>query len=274
MSDMMNGLQNLHTHTCYCDGKDTPEEMVLAAIEKGFFSIGFSGHAYMGYSKFFQKHGDHTVAYKEDVRRLQEKYRDHLKIYCGLEIDIFSDTDQSGYDYLIGAVHYLECEDGYVTFDNSAEELKAFVNRYFVSGMEFAKTYYRTLAELPQHGKFDILAHFDLITKHEGTLQLFDTSSKEYRYAAVEAAEALAGQIPLFEVNTGAISRGYRIKPYPSAEIIKELKRLGFGAVITSDCHDRRYLDCGFNEAAELLKQCGYKEKYILTEQGFVAVPL
>ena len=271
---MIKHLQNLHIHTCYCDGKDTPEEIVLAAIEKGFSSIGFSGHAYMSYSKFFQKNGDHTEQYKKEIRRLKEKYKDRLKIYCGLEIDMYSDTDQSGYDYLIGAVHYLECEDGYVTFDNSAEELKMFVNRYFGSGMEFAKAYYRTLAELPQHGKFDILAHFDLITKHGDNLQLFDTSAKEYRNAAIEAAEVLAGKIPLFEVNTGAIPRGYRRTPYPSVEIIKEFKRLGFGAVITSDCHDRKYLDCGFREAAELLKECGYKEKYIFTEQGFVAVPL
>ena len=56
--------------------------------------------------------------------------------------------------------------------------------------------------------------------------------------------------------------------------IIKELKRLGFGAVITSDCHDKTKLDYKFNEAAELLKSCGFKEKYILTDQGFAAVSL
>ena len=26
---------DLHTHTVFCDGKNTPEEMVLSAIEKG-----------------------------------------------------------------------------------------------------------------------------------------------------------------------------------------------------------------------------------------------
>ena len=62
------------------------------------------------------------------------------------------------------------------------------------------------------------------------------------------------GKIPFFEVNTGAISRGYRSAPYPTVPIIKELKRLGFGVVITSDCHDRNYVDCHFNETAELLK--------------------
>ena len=46
----MNTLQNLHTHTNYCDGIDTPTEMIEAAIAKGFGGIGFSGHSYMFYS--------------------------------------------------------------------------------------------------------------------------------------------------------------------------------------------------------------------------------
>ena len=47
----MNSLQNLHTHTTYCDGKDTPEEMVLEGLERGFHSIGFSIHSYVPHSK-------------------------------------------------------------------------------------------------------------------------------------------------------------------------------------------------------------------------------
>ena len=39
----MKNLQNLHTHTTFGDGKDTPEEMVVEAINKGFtyFEIGY-----------------------------------------------------------------------------------------------------------------------------------------------------------------------------------------------------------------------------------------
>jgi len=33
-------------------------------------------------------------------------------------------------------------------------------------------------------------------------------------------------------------------------------------------------LDCKFDEAAELLKGCGYKEKYVLTDYGFTVVSL
>ena len=82
------------------------------------------------------------------------------------------------------------------------------------------------------------------------------------------------GKIPFFEINTGAMARGLRKNPYPSMELVKELKRLGFGAVISSDCHKKEFLDYKFDEATELLKMCGFKEKYILTDNGFTAVSL
>ena len=31
--------QNLHTHTTFCDGKNTPEEMITWAIDKNFTHI-------------------------------------------------------------------------------------------------------------------------------------------------------------------------------------------------------------------------------------------
>ena len=50
--------------------------------------------------------------------------------------------------------------------------------------------------------------------------------------------------------------------------LLKEMKRLGYGAVITSDCHDARALSCHYEESAELLRVCGFRELYILDEPG------
>jgi len=248
---------------------------VRAAIEKGHSAIGFSGHAYMTYSPYYARRPDLTEDYKAEIRRLEEVYRDQIEIYLGLEVDMFSAPDLTGYDYLIGAVHYLELDGAYVGFDRSAQEVAAVIDRYFGGdGMAYAQEYYRTLAKLPEYGKFNILAHFDIITKHSENRCFFDTESKEYLHAAFEAVEALAGKIPLFEVNTGAIARGYRTTPYPSVPIIRELGRRGFGAVITSDCHAKAQLDRGFGEAAALLRACGFRETFVLTETGFVPVPL
>ena len=68
--------------------------------------------------------------------------------------------------------------------------------------------------------------------------------------------------------------RGYKDIPYPLPFIIKEMKRCGFGAVITSDCHNAEYLDYGFAEARQLLSDCGYNETFILTDSGFKPIEI
>ena len=267
--------QNLHTHTTYCDGADTPEEMISEALKKNFTSIGFSGHSYMHYAPEHSMSKDGTEQYKNEIRFLRKKYQNELDIFCGLEMDMYSQIDQTGYDYLIGSVHYLIQNGQYIGFDRSKEVVEDVIKNHFGgSGIKFATAYYKALETLPKYGKFDIIGHFDLITKHCENVEFFDQNSDEYKTAAHKAAKALAGKIPFFEVNTGAIARGYRTTPYPSEFLLKELKSFGFGAVVTSDCHNKHMLDCEFEAADKLLKKCGFKEKYILTKQGFKSVLL
>ena len=270
---MIKYLQNLHTHCTYCDGKDTVEEMILAACDKGFQSIGFSSHSYRyGHSMARQV----LEEYKQEIAVLRKKYADKIEVFCGLECEMRGETDLSGFDYLIGAVHYLPFGDELVAFDRPfINDVGQVIEKYFGGdGMAYAKAYYQELAKLPQYGNFDIIAHFDLITKFSEKERLFDETSKEYRWAAIEAAEQLAGKIPYFEVNTGAVARGYRTSPYPDVFLLKELKRLGFGAIISTDCHDSRFLDYGYQDAIEVLEQCGFKEQFILTKDGFIPTEL
>lgn len=265
-------LQNLHTHTTYCDGKDTPEQMIMAAIEKGFLSIGFSGHSYVDFDEIASMSMEETEQYKKEVRALAQKYKDKIKVYCGIEYDFYSNFDISDFDYTIGSVHALKIGDRYFGIDHSMNKTIELVKNHFGgNGYAFAKAYYETLAELPSRGKFDIIGHFDLVTKYRDKVAFFNGESKQYRDLALGAVSALKGKIPLFEVNSGAIGRGYRTTPYPDEFLVKELKKQGFGAVITSDCHNSSWLDIGYKNALELLEECGYKEIYYLTDEGFKA---
>ncbi|MBQ8868165.1 MAG: histidinol-phosphatase [Oscillospiraceae bacterium] len=262
--------QNLHQHSSFDDGKDTPEEVVLAAIEKGFDSIGFSGHSYMHWVDGISMTLEGTEQYKKEIARLKEKYSDKIKVFCGLEVEMLSEVELSGYDYLIGSVHYLKMDDEIVGIDRSKEVVQGVIDSYFGGdGLKCAGKYYEQMAELYKYGDFDIIGHFDLIAKHNETANFFDEQSKEYQSLALGAIEALRGKIPFFEVNTGGISRGYRKNPYPNEFIVKVFRDMGFGAVISSDCHDKNYLDIAFKESEELLKSCGYNEIYVLTENGF-----
>ncbi len=271
----MKYLQNLHTHTTWCDGKNAPRELLEIAIAKGFDSIGFSGHSYMSYSSLLPVTLASTRAYKEEIRQIKREYEGRIKVFLGLEADMFSEDDFSGLDYVIGSVHYLRTPKGIAAFDRGIPEIRAVIDEHYGGdGLAFAKDYYRHMAMLPDYGRFDIIGHFDLCDKHGTRADFFDTESRAYREAAIGAAEALAGKIPYFEVNTGCIPRGYRQFPYPAPFLLSELKRLGFGAVITSDCHNAAYLDAAFDRAADALRAAGFREYYILTDDGFHPVAL
>ena len=269
----MKYLQNLHQHCTFCDGKDTPEEVVLGAIAQGFDSIGFSGHSFMPWSSGYSTRMQDLQAYRAEIAALKETYKGKLDIYCGIEVEFYSPGDFSGFDYLIGSVHYLHRNGQILGFDRDADTVWSIINDHFGGdGMAFAKAYYRTLQKLPEKADFDILGHFDLITKHIEKHSFFDVNRKEYRNAAMEALEALAGKIPYFEMNTGAIGRGYRTAPYPMDFFLPELRRLGFGAIVTSDCHDIRKLAVGYDLAEAMLKEAGFTEYYILKDGQFVPI--
>lgn len=267
--------QNLHTHTRYCDGSNTPEEMIEAAIAQGFDSLGFSGHGYTPFSSVWCMSQDTTRKYREHITRLKKEYEGRIKIYLGLECDIYTSMDPAQYDYLIGSVHYLPINDNCVSFDSNAETVRKVIDQWFDGdGLAYAMHYYKTLATMPQFGPYDIIGHADIITKHCEKENFFDPNCPEYRRSAIEALDALEGKIPYFELNTGAISRGYRTTPYPAPFLLDALRARGFGAVITSDCHNGKDLSCYYPEAQKLLWEHGFREIYVLTDDGFVASPL
>ncbi len=272
----MKNLQNLHTHSTFDHGVNTPLETITAAIAKGFDSIGFSGHAYTSYStNNLCITPDKTEEYKKEILRCKKEYAGIIGVYLGLEFDMYSDTPTNGYDYIIGACHYLKMGTDYLCIDTNESHYRKIIDEYFGGdGLRLAKEYFRQASMLPKFAKTDILAHFDLIAKNVDRASFFDYQGKEYISAATEALEALKKDVPLFEINTGGVVRGYRKTPYPMLTLIKEMKRLGYGAVISSDCHDARFLDAYFEDAALLLKEAGFKEKYILSDSAFKAVRL
>lgn len=272
----MKNKQNLHIHTTYTDGKNTPTQIVQAAIARGFDSIGFSEHTYNRYSRsIHQMTVSDMETYKTEIRALKETYRGIIDIFCGLELEHYSDVPTEGYDYLIGSLHYLNVSGDILGFDRGLEETRQYIeNNFGGNGLAFAKQYFESLVCLPEKNKLDILGHFDIITKNNEKGHFWDPSEKEYLDSGREAIHALRGKIPLFEVNTGAIARGYRTEPYPQMEFLREFCRCGFGAVISSDCHNREFIDCFYEEAEQLLRAAGFRSKWILTGDGFREVAL
>ena len=62
-------LFNYHTHTTFSDGKNTPEEIVNFAIEKGLKALGFSDHAFTEHDQRYCMKD--TCGYAREVKRLK-----------------------------------------------------------------------------------------------------------------------------------------------------------------------------------------------------------
>ena len=114
--------ENLHTHTLYCDGENTAEEIILKAIEKSWTDIGFSGHSYMDFDESYCM--TETEKYRAEILALKEKYKGQIRVWLGLEKDYFSEDKKEAYDYIIGSVHYVFKNGKYFAVDESADVIK------------------------------------------------------------------------------------------------------------------------------------------------------
>ena len=249
-------ISNMHTHTCFCDGKDAPEEIVLAAINLGFDTIGFSGHSKLSDCDWCISD---EKKYFDEIQRLKSEYAGKINILCGIEQDFYSDEPGFETDFRIGSVHFVNAGGKLCAVDESRKVTLGAINEAFGGDpLKFAANYYEAAALCPKRTKADIIGHFDLLTKFEG---IFDEEDKKYRSLCLESLEEAAKYGKPFEINTGAIARGYD-KIYPAPFILKRLKELGGSITVSTDCHDKAKLDFGFADACSLAKSCGF-DSYI-----------
>ena len=263
---------NYHTHTSYCDGKNTPEEVVLAAIEKGFSAIGFSGHGYTPFDlRYCMKD---TQGYIKEISELKRKYSDKIEIYCGIEEDAFSYVPRENFDYIIGSSHYFNIDGKYYPIDSNYDCFKKCLEAFGNDELKLADVYYSTFVSYIAERKPDIVGHFDLITKFDEIDTTRFLNNPEYLKIAKKYLEQAAENDVIFEVNTGAISRGIRKTPYLGEELLYILRKKGSKVILSSDSHSVDTLDFYFEEIEKLLRQVGFGYVYELKDGTFKKRPV
>lgn len=262
-------LMNFHTHTTYCDGENTPEELVKEAIARGFIAIGFSGHGNTPFDSRYCMSREGTEAYKKEIARLKQVYGGQIEIYCGIEADLLGQTDTEGFDYVIGSLHYLEKNGERYSIDGSLGHFKKLLAAYEGDAYTMAEDYFALLSQTVERLGADIIGHFDLISKFNENGEFFDENHPRYQAAASACLEKLLKTDCIFEINTGAIARGYRTLPYPSATQIAQIAKAGNRFLLTSDCHQKENLDHSF-EAVTHLSFWKDVEKTLITDTSFL----
>lgn len=264
---------DFHTHTTYSDGANTAEEMIIAAIGAGLalrafpgqtfsfqksnsekaekfghesgerMAIGISDHSYTPFDESYCMKAGAFPAYCAEIAALKEKYKGKIEVFCGIEQDYYSGAAPSGIDYAIGSVHYIKAGDEYIPADEGSDVLLRGAERHFGGDVyALAEEYYRTVGNVIAVTGASIIGHFDLIAKFNEREPIFDEKHPRYIAAWRSAADALLRTGVPFEINTGALARGYRSTPYPSPDIREYIAERGGKFIISSDSHSTEML--------------------------------
>lgn len=259
-------LSNLHCHTTFSDGANSPEEMAEAAIGLGLSAIGFSDHSHTPTDSLYCITAENVPLYKRAIREVQQQFAGRIEVALGLEQDAMTVLDdRDDYDYILGDSHYVTGGGRLWHVDHDAAEQRESINEGFGgSWLSYAKEYFREYVEGVTRMKPDILGHFDLVTK----FGLIDECDPAYQAAAVEALHAALAVTPVIEMNTGAISRGYRKLPYPADFLLKEIKKAGGEITLCSDSHAVHTQTCFFPESLDILRAAGFDHMIVWKNGG------
>ena len=237
-----------HTHTVYSDGINTPEEMVLEAIRRGMPELGISDHSYTAFDERYCIRKDRRSAYKEELLALARKYAGSIRLRRGLEQDYWGEAPVEEPEYLIGSVHYVRHGGDYCPVDDNVETLLRGTERCFHGDIySFCEAYYELLGGVAEKTGCRIVGHFDLVTKFIERVPVLDPQHPRYIAAWQQAADRLLPSGCLFEINTGAMARGYRSAPYPAPDICQYLKARGAKFILSGDSHSAAALASYFD---------------------------
>lgn len=220
-----------HVHSTYSDGSDI-DEMVAAAADVGLAGVGFTDHCNIS-NQGLRERMNYTLDEsmddrRADIERLRGEY--DLEIYDAVEMDydpsdeahIREFLDDTGFDYSLGSVHYVErahIMNPAKFADRSDDEKQVAVDAYF-----------QDIISLIESELFDVVAHVDVVDRNSELLGL----ATEDHYRTV--ADALRDSKTVPEINAGrALDELGRIHPHPDLLEILQDENIDF--VLGTDSH-------------------------------------
>ncbi|MEI0530316.1 histidinol-phosphatase [Brachyspira pilosicoli] len=274
----MNYISNLHTHTTYCDGKNTIEENILCAIEKNFISLGFSGHSYLPFDNAAMSK-ENTIKYLEDIKKFKNIYKDKIQIYSGIEADYYSNLNKKTdremmLDYRIGSVHFIKDDDNnYFSIDASKQHFENTL-KHFGNIKEIILRYYNNVINMINNQNPDIIGHLDLIRKYNFNKEYFTEKEDWYIEKLNEVLEVIKKSNSIVEINTRKMNKDNLNAHYPNSDTIKKLLKLDIPIIINTDSHSANGIDYFYYEMIEKLKSLGYSKIKMLIDNSFKDISL
>lgn len=229
---------NYHTHTFRCGhaGNFKDEEYVLAAINNGFGTLGFSDHIMLPGISQESIRGDYALLddYINSVNSLKETYKNKIKIHLGFEAEALPEF----YDYYKELLSTKKIE--YLILGNHSYFENNTLISYFMDTNKLhddLEKYTKLLIDAMATGLFKYVAHPDLFMKY---FNVWDEHLIEVTNRICDAS--LKYNLPL-EINLACCfdrvpNIGIKeVFKYPYIEFWKIVESKGCKVIIGVDAH-------------------------------------
>jgi histidinol-phosphatase (PHP family) len=274
---------NYHSHCHYCDGKYAPEKYIESALQQGLAAYGFSSHAPLPFETTWAMKAENLPAYVAEIRELQEKYREVIQLYCGLEVDYIPGRIgpkskailDAELDYTVGSVHFVEAfPDGNGwEIDGSHQVFLDGLHEIFKGDVQKAVSrYFELTRQMVEQECPDVIGHIDKIKIQDEGGKLFSQEATWYRQEMKQTLQLIADAGAIVEVNTRGIYKKKTAETYPARWVLEEMYKLNIPVTINADAHHPEEITLHFSDAAQLLQAIGFRQVHILYNGTWQAV--
>ncbi|HIY44889.1 MAG TPA: histidinol-phosphatase HisJ family protein [Candidatus Borkfalkia excrementipullorum] len=254
---------DIHTHTKFsADGRNSIEEMIAAAMQKGLAWYGISEHFNYDYDRLHLTIDGQEVppiderAYFTRARELQKQLRGKLHLLVGAEfgydnanstLQRYIETEQEySPDFVVNSVHTCLGMDCYFPHYCVGKSKEYAYNAYL----------YRVLESLDAPYRYDIVAHVGYCSRN-ATYPDPKLRYEDYADVLDEILKRIIARGKILEVNSSAKTAG---SPFiPDTDILERYFELGGRMVsFASDAHDTTRIADRRDIVVAALKKIGF----------------
>ena len=269
-----------HSHNLFCDGKNTIEEMTLAAIDLEITHLGISSHAPLKIPNLWSLDYNKLPEYSHEIDRIKNKYSNKIRIYKALEIDYipnysysFSHLKQKiNLDYTIGSVHLVlnKKKDKLWFIDGNKEDCILNLKLIFDNDIQLAiRSYYSQLREMIRTQQPDIIGHLDKVAMNTAGV-LFDENEQWYQEELIKTLGVIAQANAIIEINTRGIYKQKWNESFPSSNILKISQAMGIPIIFSADSHHTSELLGNIEVAKSKSIAAGYSHQMVFEDKQWV----
>jgi len=260
---------NLHQHTTFSDGKETPQKFVEKAIALRFSQIGFSEHSPLPFSNPFSLKKENIDEYISTIDQLKEKYADQITIYRALEMDYIPGVSEDfnywrkrcKVDYLIGSVHLVKPDGTDELWFTDGPDRSIYdegIKRFFNGDIRKAvKTFFHQTNQMIESQEFEIIGHVDKIKMHNQG-RFFSEDEEWYRDLLNETIELIKQRDIIVEVNTRGLYKKRSDSLFPDGFALRKVQELNIPIIISSDAHHPDEISSMFDYTEKRLTDMGF----------------